>query len=386
MIRQLATTMSGVEVKGRSASFCKGVETFARADPIFSRQASDWDKDPWLLGAPAGIIDLRSGRMRQGDGADMITKAVAVMPADRADCPLWRRFLFEATGGDKETIRFLQLWAGYCLTGVTSEHVLVFIFGDGGTGKTVFLNTVRAILGDYAMVAAMETFTVGAFDRHPTELAMLRGARLVTASETEAGKPWAEARIKLLTGGDPITAHFMRQDNFTYQPQFKLMIAGNHRPTLKIIDEAARRRFRMVPFTIKPSNPDRKLEEKLREEWPGILRWMIDGCQKWQRHRLPESGQIKASTEEYFNEQDMVKQWINDRCIASAHNECQGDLSSLLYFDWKEYAERRGEASHSNKWLSGELSRRGFNKKPTNMGIRFSGIRLKGNPWEESEG
>ena len=147
----------------------------------------------------------------------------------------------DATGNDEDLIRFLQQWFGYCLTGVTTEHALLFVYGDGGNGKSVFLNTIASILKDYAVTSAMETFTASNSDKHPTDLAMLHGARLVTASETEAGKAWAEAKIKQMTGGDPITARFMRQDFFTYVPQFKLTIIGNHKLTLNNVDEAARR-------------------------------------------------------------------------------------------------------------------------------------------------
>src|SRR5436190_113345 len=154
-------------------------------------------------------------------------------------------------GGNKErrrTIRFLQQWAGYCLTGVTREHALVFVFGPGGNGKTVFINVLTGIVADYATTAAMETFAVSHSDRHPTDLAMLRGARLVTASETEEGRAWAETRIKQMTGGDKIAARFMRQDFFEYVPQFKLWITGNHKPGLRSVGEAIRRRMNLIPF------------------------------------------------------------------------------------------------------------------------------------------
>ena len=139
----------------------------------------------------------------------------------------------------------------------------------------MFLNTIAAILGDYATVASMDTFTATHTDRHPTDMAMLRGARLVTAQETEEGRRWAESRIKALTGGDPITARFMRQDFFTYRPQFKLFVAGNHKPSLRNIDDAIRRRLHLIPFTFKPARPDRDLPDKLKAEWPAILTWAI---------------------------------------------------------------------------------------------------------------
>ena len=167
-----------------------------------------------------------------------------------------------------ELIRYLQQWCGYCLTGDTREHALVFVYGGGGNGKSVFLNTVSGILSEYAVTAAMDTFTASRDSKHPTDLAMLRGARMVTASETEEGKPFAEARIKQMTGGDPISARFMRQDFFTFLPQFKITIVGNYRPTLQNVDEAFRRRFNIIPFTRKPDKPDKALESKLHAEAP----------------------------------------------------------------------------------------------------------------------
>lgn len=184
-----------------------------------------------LLGTPGGTVDLRTGDLSDAQPADYITKLAGCTP-ERGEPTRWLRFLDEALAGDQEAIRFLRLWMGYCLPGDTREHALIFLHGRAGTGKSVFLNTAASILGDYAVTAAMETFTASKFDRHSTELAMLRGARLVTASETEEGRAWAESRIKQITGGDAITARFMRQDNFTYRPQFKLTIVGNHAPRL----------------------------------------------------------------------------------------------------------------------------------------------------------
>jgi putative DNA primase/helicase len=264
------------------ASTAAGVERFARADRAFAVTAEYWDKDPLLLGTPGGTVDIRDGKLRPAQQLDYITKTTLCAPAAFAECPIWRDFLGEATRGDAELIRFLQQWCGYSLTGDVREHALLFIFGPGGNGKGVFLNTVTRILGDYATVAAMETFTASKNDHHPTDLAMLRGARLVYVSETEEGRAWAENRIKALTGGDPISARFMRQDFFTYQPQFKLTIIGNHKPVLRNVDDANRRRFNLAPFVFKPETPDLQLQEKLEPEYPAILRWMLDGALDWQ--------------------------------------------------------------------------------------------------------
>ena len=150
--------------------------------------------------------------------------------------------------------------------------MLSFRLWDGVNGKSVLLSTIAGLLGDYHKTAPIETFTASNADRHPTDLPGLRGARLVTATETEEGRRWAEARIKQLTGGDMISARFMRQDFFEFSPAFKLVIAGNHKPSLRSVDEAIRRRFHLIPFgvTIPAGERDGELADKLRTEWPGI--------------------------------------------------------------------------------------------------------------------
>jgi putative DNA primase/helicase len=322
------------------AATAAAVERFAQSDPTLAVTSSIWDNDPFLLGTPDGTLDLRTGILRAPNPQDFITSLTAVTPAPQATCPLWLNFLAEATGRDEGLIRFLQQWCGYCLTGDTREHALLFAHGPGGNGKGVFLNTVSRIMGDYARTAAMETFTASATDKHPTDLAMLRGARLVTASETEEGRAWAESRIKQMTGGDPIAARFMRQDFFEYVPNFKLTIIGNHKPVLRNVDEAARRRFNMVPFLFKPQKVDRQLEMKLRAEWPGILRWMIDGCLDWQKHGLIRPPVVINATAEYFSEQDTVSQWVEDCCTLGPR---QSDTLKTLFKSWSGYAFANGE-------------------------------------------
>jgi putative DNA primase/helicase len=166
----------------------------------------------------------------------------------------------------------------------------------------------------------MESLTASKSDRHSTDIAMLRGSRVATASETEEGRDWAESRIKQLTGGDAVTARFMRQDNFTFRPTFKLLIVGNHMPRLKNVDDAMRRRFNIVPFVHKPERPDRQLEEKLKAEWPAILRWMIDGCLDWQKHGLVRPKSVQDATGKYFADQDLWSQWLDEECTVEPDN------------------------------------------------------------------
>ena len=343
----------------RRASFARGVEAFARADPAHAVTSDTWDAAPFLLGAPGATIDLQTGEAREPDPAEGITRRVAVAPDDFESCPGWERFLEDATGADGDLVRFLRQWAGYCLTGSTREHSLVFIYGDGGNGKSVFANTIAGILGDYAQTADMGAFVASYHDRHPTDLAALRGARMVTASETEAGRRWAETRIKQLTGGDPITARFMRQDFFTYRPQFKLTILGNHRPSLSSVDDAMRRRFLIVPFTRKPPSVDADLEAKLRQEWPGILRWAIEGCRDWLANGLIRPRAVMDATADYFSTQDLVGQWLEAECRIDSHPHTW-ETAAELFDSWSNFAQRAGEKPGLRKNFGEQLSKRGL--------------------------
>ena len=359
-------------------SFVSGVERFAKHDPQVAVTVDHWDRDPLLLGTPSGTVNLRTGELSDSRRQDGITRSTSVGPS-REGCPGWLRFLEEATGNDCELIRFLQQWCGYSLTGVTREHALVFVYGPGGNGKSVFLNVVASIMKDYAATAAMDTFTASKGDKHPADLAMLRGARLVTASETEEGRAWAEARIKQMTGGDPITARLMRQNFFTFTPQFKLMIVGNHKPVLHNVDEAAMRRFNIVPFAHKPRVPDRELEGKLLREGPGILQWMIEGCLDWLANGLIRPPSVTAATEAYFCDQDLMGQWLEDCCEVSLGDQRLWDRSSDLFESWEEYSQRAGETPGSRKAFGQSMQRRHF--EPCRIppigtrGFRF--VRLK---------
>jgi putative DNA primase/helicase len=361
----------------RKTSFAAGVERYARSDPTFAVTSAAWDVDRYLLGTPKGTVDLKTGLLRRSLPDEGITKITAVAPSATADCPIWLDFIGQATNGDVGKALFLQQWAGYCLTGDVSEHALVFCHGDGGNGKGVLLNTAVGIMADYAVVAPADTFTASNHDRHPTELAMLRGARLVAASETEQGRAWAENRIKQLTGGDPITARFMRGDFFTFDPEFKLMIIGNHQPALANVDNSTRRRFNIVPFLHKPSAPDLRLTERLRTEWPAILRWMIDGCLDWQRNRLTRPLSVLDATAAYFEDQDLFGQWLSCCCEVQLGNDRLTEITAKLFASWKAFATQAGEKSGSRKGFSMEMKKRGFQPGRSGAARFFRGVRLR---------
>jgi putative DNA primase/helicase len=356
-----------------SAKTVAAVERLARSDRLLAASADQWDLHEDLLNTPGGVIDLTTGKVRAHRSNRYMTKMTAVAPG--GDCPLFMKFLNRITNGDVELQRFLARVFGYALTGSTKEHALFFFFGTGANGKSVLLETVSGILGDYAQVAPMETFTASKTDRHPTELADLEGARLVTASETEEGRVFAEARIKSLTGGDKIKARKMRQDFHAFVPQFKLIIAGNHKPAIKAVDEAMKRRVNLTPFTVTIPQEERDpdLVRKLKAEWPGILHWMIKGCLEWQNKGLSPPKAVTAATADYLEGEDTVIAWIAEYCrIGAAYRQ----KSSQLYESFKRYAEAAGEDAGSNKAFSARLEAHGFKKARRDTGVIFSGIAL----------
>lgn len=364
--RQHSRQLSGGQRASCSSSFARGVETLARADRAHAVRHDNWDSNPWLLGTPAGSVDLRTGQLRPAQREDYISKITSVAP-EVGEPTRWKTFIEEVTRSDSEMARFLQQWAGYCLTGDTSEHALLFLYGPGGNGKSVFLNVLNRILGDYAATASMETLAASKYDRHPTELAVLRGARFVTASETEADRHFAEARIKQLTGSDPITARFMRKDPFTFIPTFKLMIAGNHAPRLRNVDDAIVRRLNIVPFTAKPRQPDKDLERKLEPELSRILQWAIEGCLDWQTNGLMRPAAVSAATAEYFLEQDVLGSWLAECCLVDHGNSNLMESIPILHADFNRFAKDR-DGCLSSRAFGTALKKLGFESKTARLG------------------
>jgi len=360
-------------------STARAMLAYAAATPELAATVEQWDADPWLLNTPDGVVDLRTGRIRPHRAADYMTKITAVAPARDCPCPRWQRFLKEVMAGDAGLIEYLQRVCGYSLTGDIGEHVLCFAHGSGANGKSTFVNLLLWLMGGYAVAAPMETFTANRSDGHPTELARLHGARLVTAQETEEGRHWAENRIKMLTGGDPITARFMRQDFFTFRPQFKLFISGNHRPRLRNIDAAIRRRFHLIPFAVQipGDQQDKTLPAALRAEGPGILAWMIEGAVRWQRKGLTAHAAVRMATDDYMNTEDTLGSWLAECCEIG---EELRDSTTRLYHSYEAWIRQAGEHAPSQRRFVHALAARGYAKagrvrhdKP----VETSGLRLK---------
>ena len=341
--KRLEPTNRVKDVLARAAT-AAAVERYAKSDRAFAVTAATWNQNGWILGTPEGTVDLRTGKIRPSSRADHITKQTAVAPAEPGTPhPLWTTYLQQATGGDTELQSFLQSFAGYCLTGDVTEEKLAFFYGTGGTGKGTFISTAVGILADYAVSVPVEVFTAGSHLKLEYYRAQMAGARLVTASETEAGTVWAEAQIKEMTGNEaPLPAREPFGKPFNFKPSFKLLLVGNNAPRLKGRSEAMERRLRIVPFKVKPVVADLQLKARLQTEWPAILRWMIDGCMAWRRDGLGTCAAVAAETGTYFEQQDAFGRWLEERCILD------GTLStkpSALLADFLAWVRENGEAS-----------------------------------------
>ena len=380
LVRTMASDQSAADRRRLgSKKFSDGVEGLARTDQRIAVTHDHWDQNVEVIGTPTGIVDLRTGGFFDPNPNEFITRSVAVDPDIATDCLRWLQFVNQITGGDETLKRFLQQRAGYCMTGMTSEQKLVFIYGLGGGGKSTFATTLQRIMNDYAISASMETFTDAKFSQHPEELARLDGMRMVVASETEAGHKWRENRVKQLTGGDKITARYMRENSFDYYPQFKLTFLGNHAPAIASLDSAIKRRFLVVPFTHKPEEPDPHLDEKLAQEMPGILRWMINGAVDWYTHGLILPKAVTEATTRYFDNQDVVGQWMEECCDVDPKNAHLMEKTMALFASWSSFAQAHGEMIGTTAMFKDNLAKRGIKSEQIKaLGTKgCRGIRLK---------
>lgn len=357
-----------------NAKTVAAIERLAKADRRIAATADQWDTDPWLLNTPDGVVDLRTGQLRPHRPEDYMTKTTAVGPSKRCPTPLFTSFLKTISKDDAEHILYLCRMSGYFLTGVTREQALFFGHGPGGNGKGVYVKTMSGIMKDYHTQANMDMFMASKNERHLTDLAGLQGARLVTATETERGRQWAEARIKTLTGEDKIRARFMRQDEFTYEATYKLFMIGNNTPRFEGgVDEAMRRRLQMIPFIVKILEPDNEFANKLKAEWPGILQWMIDGCLEWQRTGLTPPPTVLAATSEYLAEEDTIIAWIDDKC---ERNAAHFEPTTALFASWSAWAKASGETVGSRKDFKKSIIAHGCKPDRVAAARGFKGLRI----------
>lgn len=317
------------------------------------------DADSWLLNCRNGTIDLRSGELHAHRREDQLTKLAPVDYDPSAKAPIWDEFISRIFDGNNGVADFVQRAVGYSLSGDVSEQVIFMAWGTGANGKSTLLETLAAMLGDYAMPGADDLLLAARNQRHPTEVADLFGRRIVVCQETQAGGRFDEARVKRLTGGDRVKARRMREDFWEFPPTHKLWMGTNHRPQIRGTDLAIWRRIRLIPFTvtIPSSERDRKLPLKLRSELPAILAWAVRGCQAWQRSGLAPPAEVIAATNAYRHAEDRFASFLAECCVTGEQHRVE---FARLYLAFREWAERNREFVMSATAFGCALMERGF--------------------------
>ncbi|MCU1613734.1 MAG: hypothetical protein JWO98_1274 [Frankiales bacterium] len=380
------------EAKHRARSLSSGglaaMVTVAQTDPRIVAPMHHLDAKPMQLNTPGGIVDLATGKITPADPTEMHTRSTAVAPDPNADTPRWRQFLADTFGEQSDIAAFVQRLAGYSASGDTRFHVLPFLNGPGGNGKSVFLDVLRTILGDYA-ASTPSSFLMAGQQQHETEVARLHGLRLVVASEVNRDARFDEAKMKLLTGGDALTARFMRQDHFTFEPTHHLWLMGNHLPAVKAGGDSFWRRLRLIPFT-RSVPEERKIDGLAQilaaEEGPGILAWIVAGAVDAFADALRAPDAVMAFTESYAEEEDSLARFISDCCHVGGGIQVTTNTSKLraAYDAWCH--DEGGESPLKPQVFGRELRTRfGIEQKRSNGRRFYVGIALLERSLDEDE-
>lgn len=343
------------------------------AQPDVSVRPEYLDTHPWLLNVRNGTLDLHTGTLRPAHRADLLTKASPVTYDPQATCQQWLAFLERIFDGNADLIRYVQKAAGYSLTGLDTEECFFVLHGVGQNGKSTFVETLSALLGtDYAQQATPDLLMQKKQERHATELAVLRGARMVASVETGQGKRLNEVLIKSMTGGDRIRANFMHQDTFEFRPEFKVWLSTNHKPVITGTDLGIWRRIRLIPFTVQiPDNErDGAFKTRLREleALSGILNWALEGVLLWQKEGLKPPAAVLEATQAYREEMDVLAAWISECCVIHKLADAK---AADLYRSYSEWCETQGERPESQRGFGLRLVERGFNQKKRHNGARY---------------
>lgn len=344
-------------------------------------QPDEMDKDDDLLNVQNGYVDLKTGEFHDSDITKIFSRITNVEYTDNISAPVWEEFLNSALQGDTKLIHYLQKAVGYSLTGYTTEQVMFFLYGNGGTGKSLFLEALAYALGTYTMNMQAQSIMVkpNGNGGASSDIARLDGSRFVTSSETNEGVRMDESLVKQLTGGDRVTARYQFGNEFDFVPKFKLWVATNHKPIIRGTDDGIWRRLKIIPFKhqVKGKNQDKHLKEKLQDEAVGILKWAVDGCLMWLKEGLADEPiAIKQETKEYRLEMDVITQFIDECCFVNPDVKVK---PSDLYQEYKTWAGVNSEHIFTATKFYREIGQK-FEKKKNNQGRFYIGINLKNNP------
>lgn len=349
-------------VRSAGEARVRAMLALASSAPELAVSPDQLDADPWLLNLPNGTLDLRTGTLRPHAPEDLLTRMAGTHFNPDAGAPRFDAFLRQITNSDTELVDFLQRWAGYCLTGVTSEHVMLVAQGTGANGKTTLVELLKELLGDYATAAPADLLLVRRDGSASNDVARLRGVRFLAASESDDGRRLSEPLVKSLTGGDTVSARFLYSEYFEFKPQCKIVLATNHRPIVTGTDDGIWRRLRLAPFTvtIPEDQRDQRLPERLRAELPGVLAWAVRGCEAWRTSGLGSAAAVDAATASYRSESDRLGEFFDELCVVS---ECVSTPAASLYRAYQAWCAERSESPLSVQMFGRRLAERGFQRR-----------------------
>lgn len=332
----------------------------------------DFDRDPWLLNVQNGTIYLLDGSLQPHDRDDLISKISPVEFDPEATCPSWTAHLVKLMAGNQNLIGFLRRWFGYCLTGSIDERCMVIFYGMGANGKTITVEAISHIMGDYAQRTRTETILIKRENSISNDVADLVGSRFVFCSEAEQDKRMAESLVKDLTGGDSISVRKLYQDFFTFKPQFKIVLSTNHKPVIYGTDQAIWDRLKLIPFSVTiPEDERRPIHEMMgifHDEAPGILTWMVKGCLQWLQGGLQTPEEVKAATKQYRSDMDVLQEFLTDCCTEKTDAKIACTDVYLKFKSWGEAEGLREKEIWSKSTLTRRLKERGFEQKSANFG------------------
>lgn len=321
---------------------------------------TDFDDNDWLAGTPTVTLNLAAGRIgwKEPDPSLMISKRLGTSYDPDATCPAWDAFVHDVMSGDEEMVRYLQRAVGYSLTGSTQEQVMFLLVGSGANGKSVFLRVVNALAGDYGRVTGFETFDIDTKRSIPNDLAALRGARFVYATEREDERRMAEGRVKSVTGGDELEARRLYGEFFTFQPKFKVWLALNQLPVITGDDDGIWRRLQVVDFRESYiGREDKTLADRLLRELPGILNWALAGLADWHDQGLAPPARVIANTAQYRSDMDVMGLFVAE-CLQHTDNDQDLLDSNALYRRYQEWCASNGHHAYSKTKLTRRLKER----------------------------
>lgn len=383
-------SITDLEQRKKAASWCVGCESTNKLEAAlrtatrlqaFSTTIERWDGHHLIGAALGATLDLHTVVHRVVRREDYLTMQLGATYDPDATCPRWIQFLDEVFLSNAELIAYIQRAVGYCLTGDTREQKLFLCFGPGANGKSVFLEILTALLGDYAANASFETFDANRRNESSNDLAALRGKRLVTVIETEEGRRLAEARVKSVTGQDPITCRFLYGEFFTYRPTYKIWLAMNHLPVIRGTEKGIWRRIELIPFKADfEGREDKTLAAQLRAELDGILQWAMEGLRLWWQRGLDTPATVKQATKQYRDDSDQIGRWVADRCVVVSNVFLSSAIGYKNYETWcKDVGE---DAVSQNKW-SRRMNEKGFQPNPDTSKRGWLGIGLRSMPDSE---